>query len=179
MVQSRAVTDNFWISIKSYPSLCVSISTYFLYFRQFPKLSLNKSRDLSRILCLFITTAIFIGSECFLVGTKCRKHRYSYRIDIYFIPECVSGYIGQQWSKKVDYGSIIGRKNGWIIDHQNWGDSTHYPKVGEWVIWEKLDIPNTFTDNSHLLILSRRVISYGSGTSPCKALPKVDERVIW
>ena len=65
MVQSRSVTDNFWKSIKSYPSLCVSISTYFLYFRQFPKLSFNKSRDLSRILCLFITTAIFTGSECF------------------------------------------------------------------------------------------------------------------
>ena len=65
MVQSRSVTDNFWKSIKSYPSLCVSISTYFLYFRQFPKLSFNKSRDLSQILCLFIATAIFTGSECF------------------------------------------------------------------------------------------------------------------
>ena len=65
MVQSRSVTDNFWKLIKSYPSLCVSISTYFLYFRQFPKLSFNKSRDLSRILCLFITTAILTGSECF------------------------------------------------------------------------------------------------------------------
>ena len=65
MVQSRSVTDNFWKLIKSYPSLFVSISTYFLYFLQFPKLSFNKSRDLSQILCLFITTAIFTGSECF------------------------------------------------------------------------------------------------------------------
>ena len=37
----------------------------FLYFRQFPKLSFNKSRDLSQILCLFITAAIFTESECF------------------------------------------------------------------------------------------------------------------
>ena len=40
--------------------------------------------------------------------------------------------------------------------------------VGEWVIWEKLAIYNTFTDNSHLLILSRWVISYGSETWPCE-----------
>ena len=57
----------------------------------------------------------------FLVDSICRKHCYSYRIEIYFIPESVSW----QWSKKVDYGSIIGLKNGWIIDHENWGDSTH------------------------------------------------------
>ena len=46
------------------------------------------------------------------------------------------------------------------------------PKVDEWVIWEKLAICNTFRDNSHLLILSRRVISYGSETSPCKSSSK-------
>ena len=45
--------------------MCLNIHIYFLYFRQFPKLSFNKSRDLSRILSLFITTAIFTGSECF------------------------------------------------------------------------------------------------------------------
>ena len=39
------------------------------------------------------------------------------------------------------------------------------PKVGEWVIWEKLAICNTSRDNSHILIFSRRVISYGSETS--------------
>ena len=65
MVQSRSVTNNFYKSINSYPSLCVSIATYFLYFRQFAKLSFNKSRDFSRILCLFISTAIFTGSGCF------------------------------------------------------------------------------------------------------------------
>ena len=53
------------------------------------------------------------------------------------------------------------------------------PKVGEWVIWEKLAICNTFRDNSHLLILSRWVISYGSETSPSEALPKVGEWLIW
>ena len=42
------------------------------------------------------------------------------------------------------------------------------PKVGEWVIWEKLAICNTFRDNSHILIFSRRVISYGSETSLCE-----------
>ena len=31
------------------------------------------------------------------------------------------------------------------------------PKVGEWVIWEKLAICNTFRDNSHLLILDKDV----------------------
>ena len=46
------------------------------------------------------------------------------------------------------------------------------PKVGEWVILEKLAICNTFTDNSHLLILSRWVISYGSETSPSESSPK-------
>ena len=46
------------------------------------------------------------------------------------------------------------------------------PKVGEWVIWEKLAIFYTFRDNSHLLILSRRVISYGSETSPSESYPK-------
>ena len=40
------------------------------------------------------------------------------------------------------------------------------PKVGEWVIWEKLAICNTSRDNSHILIFSRRVIGYGSETSP-------------
>ena len=34
------------------------------------------------------------------------------------------------------------------------------PKVGEWVISEKLAICNTFRDNSDLLILSRWVITY-------------------
>ena len=38
---------------------------YFLYFRQFPKLSFDKSRDLSQILGSFMSTAIFTGSECF------------------------------------------------------------------------------------------------------------------
>ena len=42
------------------------------------------------------------------------------------------------------------------------------PKVGEWVIWEKFAICNTFRDNSYLLILSRWVISYGSETWPCE-----------
>ena len=46
------------------------------------------------------------------------------------------------------------------------------PKVGEWVIWEKLAIRNTFRDNSHLLILSRWVISYGSETSPSESSAK-------
>ena len=46
------------------------------------------------------------------------------------------------------------------------------PKVGEWVIWEKLAICNTFRDNSHLLILSRWVISYGSETSQSESSPK-------
>ena len=46
------------------------------------------------------------------------------------------------------------------------------PKVGEWVIWEKLAICNTFTDNSHLLILSRWVISYGSETSQSESSAK-------
>ena len=40
-------------------------SRIFLYFKQFSKLSFNKSVDFSRILCLFITTAIFTGSGCF------------------------------------------------------------------------------------------------------------------
>ena len=44
------------------------------------------------------------------------------------------------------------------------------PKVGEWVIWEKLAICNTFRDNSDLLILSRWVTSYGSETSPCESV---------
>ena len=42
------------------------------------------------------------------------------------------------------------------------------PKVGEWVIWEKLAICNTSRDNSHIVIFSRRVISYGSETSLCE-----------
>ena len=46
------------------------------------------------------------------------------------------------------------------------------PKVGEWVIWEKLAICNTFSDNSHLLILSRWVISYECETSPSESSPK-------
>ena len=46
------------------------------------------------------------------------------------------------------------------------------PKVGEWVIWEKLAICNTSRDNSHILIFSRRVISYGSETSPCESSSK-------
>ena len=50
--------------------LYVSITTIFLYFRQFPKLSFKKSIDLSRILGLFITTTIFTGSECFLVDVR-------------------------------------------------------------------------------------------------------------
>ena len=45
--------------------LYILISTYFLYFKQFSKLSFNKSIDFSRILCLFITTAIFTGSGSF------------------------------------------------------------------------------------------------------------------
>ena len=53
------------------------------------------------------------------------------------------------------------------------------PKVGEWVIWEKLAICNTFRDNSHLLIMSRWVISYGLKLHRVKALPKVGEWVIW
>ena len=57
MVQSRSVTDNFYKLIKSHPSLCVSISTYFLYFGQFPKFSFNKVTDFSRILSLFTATA--------------------------------------------------------------------------------------------------------------------------
>ena len=36
------------------------------YFKQFSKLSFNISLDFSRILCLFMSTAIFTGSECFL-----------------------------------------------------------------------------------------------------------------
>ena len=43
------------------------------------------------------------------------------------------------------------------------------PKVGEWVIWEKLAICNTFRGNSHLLFLSRWAISYGSETSPSES----------
>ena len=46
------------------------------------------------------------------------------------------------------------------------------PNVGEWVIWEKLAICNTFRNNSHLLILSRWIISYGSETSPSESSPK-------
>ena len=47
-----------------------------------------------------------------------------------------------------------------------------FPKVDEWVIWEKLAISYTFRDNSHLLILSRWEISYGSETSPCESSSK-------
>ena len=46
------------------------------------------------------------------------------------------------------------------------------PKVGESVIWEKLAIRNSFSDTSHLLILSRWVISYGSEISPSESSPK-------
>ena len=45
-------------------------------------------------------------------------------------------------------------------------------KVGEWVIWDKLAICNTFRDNSHLLILSRWIISYGSETSQSESSAK-------
>ena len=51
------------------------------------------------------------------------------------------------------------------------------PKVGEWVISEKLAICNTFRDNSHLLILSRWVISYESETSPSESSPKSIEDI--
>ena len=37
----------------------------FSYFKWFSKLYFNISIDFSRILCLFITTAIFTGSGCF------------------------------------------------------------------------------------------------------------------
>ena len=54
------------------------------------------------------------------------------------------------------------------------------PKVGEWVIWEKLAICNTFRDNSHLLILSRWVkLAMGLKLHQVKALPKVGEWLIW
>ena len=46
------------------------------------------------------------------------------------------------------------------------------PKVDERVICEKLAICNTFRENSHLLILSRRVSSYGSETSQCESSSK-------
>ena len=37
----------------------------FSYFKKFFKLSFNISIDFSRLLCLFMSTAIFTGSECF------------------------------------------------------------------------------------------------------------------
>ena len=52
-------------------------------------------------------------------------------------------------------------------------------KVGEWVIQEELAICNTFRDNSHLLILSRWIISYGSETSTTENSSKIAEWVIW
>ena len=45
--------------------MCLNIHIFFYILGSFLNFFFNKSRDLSRILCLFITTAIFTGSECF------------------------------------------------------------------------------------------------------------------
>ena len=38
------------------------------------------------------------------------EHRYSYRIDLYSIPESVKSNNDQQWCKVINYSSIIGWK---------------------------------------------------------------------
>ena len=71
---------------------------------------------------------------------------------------------------------IISIYSFWVGESLAMGLKLHQvkalPKVGEWVIWEKLAICNAFRDNSHLLILSRWVISYGSETSEWKLSQK-------
>ena len=87
------------------------LSQYPDIFHILYKFLLNKSTDLSCISSLFMSTAIFTGSGCFQyilnVGT------------LLFLPDRPILYPGkcflnskQQWSKILDYGSIIGQKNG-------------------------------------------------------------------
>ena len=70
------------------------------------------------------------------------------------------------WNKTV--GPIISRR-GPRSNLTTWKDlrpMTSYKLFSYlWVIWEILAICNTSRDNSHLLILSRWIISYGSETS--------------
>ena len=54
-----------------------------------------------------------------------------------------------------------------------------FPKVDEWVIWEKLAISYTFRDNSHLSFWVGEKLAMGLKLHHVKALPKVDEWVIW
>ena len=58
LTTSRNLLNITLLYVSQYP--CI-----FSYFKQFSKLFFNISIDFSRILCLFITTAIFTGSECF------------------------------------------------------------------------------------------------------------------
>ena len=82
-------------------------------------------------LCIFMNFGVLYNYHhiyrkwVLLVDSKFLKHCSSYSTEIYFIAESVSRSIDQQWSKKVDFGSIIGQKNGRIINRENRGDSTH------------------------------------------------------
>ena len=62
----------------------------FLYLGQFPELSFNKLIDFSRILSLFTNYHHIYRKWVLLVASISRKHYYSYRIEIHFIPESVS-----------------------------------------------------------------------------------------
>ena len=104
--------------------MCLNIHVFFYILSNFLNFPLIYNEICHEFGFVYVYRHIY-RKWVLLVGSKCRKHCYSYRIDKYFIPESVSWYIFLQWSKKVDYGSIIGRKIGRIIDHENWGDSTH------------------------------------------------------
>ena len=77
-------------------------------------------------------------------------------------PGKCSWYTGQQWSKKVDYGLMIGWKNGRIIDHENLGDSTH---DGLW-LWNTPSACESFStvcaicywQNSHEILMIESII---------------------
>ena len=54
-----------------------------------------------------------------LVASKCRNTVILTVLTNTSSRKVFHDYIALQWSKKVDYGSIIGQKNGRIIDHEN------------------------------------------------------------
>ena len=74
---------------------------------------LNKLTNLSRILGLFISAAIFTGSKLFSVDSKCRNTVILTTLT-YTSTRTLFHDIA---NRGIDYGSIIARKNGQLIDH--------------------------------------------------------------
>ena len=99
---------------------------YLMIFYMFRQLLLEKKiMDLSRILGFFITITMFTGSACFWyilnVGNTVILNGLKYASS----RKVFHDILINSRVKKVNCGSIKGRKNGRIIDHEHVGDSIH------------------------------------------------------